>query len=134
MIKFGYKQGHSDHTLFVKRNEGKIVVLIVYVDDIVITGNDTDEISKLKGLLSAEFEVKDLGRLRYFLGIEVTHSDKGIFISQRKYVLDLLTETGMLGCAPANKPMEENHKIDQDSNDDRTDASSYQRVSVKAFG
>lgn len=128
MIEFGYKQGHSDHTLFTRKNEGKMVVLIVYVDDIVVTGNDSEEIAKLKGLLSAKFEVKDLGRLRYFLGIEVTRSDKGIFISQRKYVLDLLKETGMLGCAPANTPMEENHGIDEDANGDRVDASSYQRL------
>ncbi|KAK8928510.1 hypothetical protein KSP39_PZI017449 [Platanthera zijinensis] len=106
--------------MFIRRHEQRVVILIVYVDDIVITGNDTEEIANLKTLLSAEFEVKDLRRLRYFLGIEVVRSEQSIFISQRKYVLDLLKETGMLGCVPTNTPMEENHRIDEYGDGDHT--------------
>ena len=61
-----------------------------------MTENDVEEVSLLKACLAKEFEMKDLGPLRYFLGIEVARSNKGIFISQRKYILDLLEETGML--------------------------------------
>lgn len=61
--------------------------------------------------MAKEFEIKDRGPLRYFLGIEVVRSDKGIFISQRKYILDLLEETGMLGCRPADSPIEVNHHL-----------------------
>jgi hypothetical protein len=111
MIKFGFKQSNSDHTMFVKRQGGKITVLIVYVDDIIVTGDDEDEISSIKQRLATEFEVKDLGPLRYFLGIEVARSSRGIFLSQRKYVLDLLSDTGMLGCKPADSPFEANHKL-----------------------
>jgi hypothetical protein len=68
----------------------------VYVDDIVLTGNDDGEIQNLKHLLANEFEIKDLGSLKYFLGIEVARSKHDIFISQRKYILDLLKETRML--------------------------------------
>ena len=75
-----------------------MIILIVYVDDIVLTGNHEEEIRRLKGLLSREFEIKDLGLLRYFLGMEVARSSKGISVSQRKYVLDLLRETSMSGC------------------------------------
>ena len=90
----GYTQCQSDHTMFVRRSDTrKIVVLIVYVDDIIITGNDTHEINQLKQRLASEFELKDLGNLRYFLGMEVARSEKGIVLSQRKYVLDLLKET-----------------------------------------
>jgi len=71
--------------------------LAVYVDDIIITGDDEVEIKCMKENLSKEFEVEDLGQLKYFLGIEVARSPKGIVLSQRKYVLDLLNETGMLG-------------------------------------
>ena len=70
--------------------------LIVYVDDMIITGDDKEEISKLQKQLSAKFEMKNLGGLKYFLGIEVSRSKQGIFLSQRKYVLDLLSEVGML--------------------------------------
>ena len=111
MIQLGYKQSNGDHTLFYKRNAGKLTILIVYVDDIVITGDDDMGIYNLKKWLTKEFEVKDLGQLRYFLGIEVSRSAKGIYLSQRKYVLDLLAETGMLGCRPASTPIEQNHKL-----------------------
>ena len=95
MIKFGFKQTNSDHTMFVKRQRGKITLLIVYVDDIIVTGDDEDEINSIKKRLATEFEVKDLGLLRYFLGIEVARSSYGIVLSQRKYVLNLLSDTGM---------------------------------------
>ncbi|WVZ55593.1 hypothetical protein U9M48_006233 [Paspalum notatum var. saurae] len=70
----------------------------LYVDDIIIIGDDTLEIERLKKNLSKEFEVKDLGQLRYFLGIEIARSPKGIVLSQRKYVLDLLNETDWASC------------------------------------
>lgn len=66
------------------------------MDDIIVTGNDPMEISQLKMWLTQEFEIKDLGHLQYFLGIKVARSKKGIFFSQRKHTLDLLTETGSL--------------------------------------
>jgi hypothetical protein len=87
----GYKQCNGDHTLFYKHSECRIAILAVYVDDIIITGDDEVEISRLKKSLSKEFEVKDLGQLKYFLGIEVARSPKGVVLSQRKYVLDLLS-------------------------------------------
>jgi hypothetical protein len=65
----------------------------VYVDDIVLTGNDDWEIQNLKQSLANEFEIKDLGSLKYFLGIEVARSKHSIFISQRKYIFDLFKET-----------------------------------------
>jgi hypothetical protein len=65
----------------------------VYIDDIIITGDDIDEIKHLNEHLAREFEVKDMGQLRYFLGIEVSRIPKGIYLSQRKYVLDLSSET-----------------------------------------
>uniref|UniRef100_A0A803KSV8 Reverse transcriptase Ty1/copia-type domain-containing protein n=1 Tax=Chenopodium quinoa TaxID=63459 RepID=A0A803KSV8_CHEQI len=89
----------------------KITCLIIYVDDMIITGNDEEEISDLKRKLFQEFEMKDLGNLKYFLGIEVLRSKQGIFIHQRKYILDLLAETGMLECKPAEAPIMANHGL-----------------------
>jgi hypothetical protein len=100
MRRFGYKLSQADHTLFIKHSsQGKVTALIMYVDDIVLIGNDDGEMQNLKHRLGNEFEIKDLGTLKYFLGIEVARSKHGIFISQRKYILDLLKETGMLGCS-----------------------------------
>ena len=77
----------------------------MYVDDIVITESDSKGISSLKSFLQSQFHTKDLGMLRYFLGIEVMRSKHEIFLSQRKYVLDLLSETGKLGVKPCSSPM-----------------------------
>jgi hypothetical protein len=111
MCNMGYKQCNSDYTVFYNHSGGCVTILVVYVDDMIITGNDPLNISQLKKNLSKEFEVKDLGQLRYFLGIEIARSPKGIVLSQRKYVLDLLHDIGMLGCRPASSPIEQNHKI-----------------------
>jgi hypothetical protein len=103
----GYHQGQSDHTMFFRHFEdGTKTILIVYVDDIVLTGDNTVEMERLKESLATEFEVKDLGPMRYFLGMEVARSRRGISVSQRKYILDLLTETGMLGCKPSDTPVD----------------------------
>jgi len=90
MMSFEYRQNNARHTLFVKYQHVMPTALIVYVNVIVITGDDTEEIEYLKFRLAKEFEVKDLGPLRYFLGIEVARFNHGIFISHRKYILDLL--------------------------------------------
>ena len=85
--KHGYIQGQTDHTLFIKHSlNGKITILIVYVDDIILTKNHINEMDKLKEVLANEFEIKDLRPLKYFLGMEVDRSKKGIVVSQWKYV------------------------------------------------
>ena len=80
--------------MFYKDNkDGKIAILIVYVDDIVLIGSDKEELERLKRRLAMEFEIKDLGALKYFLDMEFARSKESIFVNQRKYVLDLLGET-----------------------------------------
>ena len=105
----------------------KLTILIVYVDDIIVTGNDTEEIKKLKGLLAKNFEVKDLGKLRYFLGMEIARSRQGISVSQRKYTLDLLEETGMLGCKASSIPVELGNK-DRIFKGEPVDRTKYQQL------
>ena len=125
----GYYQCQTDHTLFVKHSPtGKISILIVYVDDIIITGDDVEEIKRLKDQLAKEFELKDLGNLKYFLGMEVSRSQKGIVISQRKYVLDLLKEVGMLDCKPIDTPMESNKTLSREEDILAVEKGRYQRL------
>ncbi|RVX10668.1 Retrovirus-related Pol polyprotein from transposon TNT 1-94 [Vitis vinifera] len=110
--KHGFIQCQAAHTLFMKHSkEGEMTLFIVYVDDIIITRDDEEGIGNLKKLLAREFEIKDLGQLRYFLGMEVGRTKEGIVVTQRKYVLDLLQETGMLGCKPVDTPMDPIGKI-----------------------
>ena len=100
----------------------------MYVDDIVVTGSDKDGISDLKVYLNKHFHMKDLGHLRYFLGIEVARSKQGIFISQRKYVLDLLKETGMLSSKSSETPMDPNIKFNKDDGELLHDPGRYRRL------
>ncbi|CAL2259327.1 unnamed protein product [Prunus armeniaca] len=111
MKKFGYRQANTDRTLFIKHRAGKVTLLIIFVDDMIVTGDDTVKIEELQKRLASEFEMKDLGSLKYFLGVEVTRSKHGLFLSQSKYVMDLLADTGMLDCKPDDTPIVENHKL-----------------------
>ena len=129
MTGLGYKQSQGDHTLFIKHStSGGVTALLVYVDDIIVIGDDLKEKEELRHCLKKEFEIKELGKLRYFLGIEVAHSKRGIFVSQQKYVLDLLRETGKIGCKPAETPIEPNHKLGEANGDVPVDKGNYQRL------
>jgi hypothetical protein len=128
MKKYGFTQSNSDHTLFLKRQQGKVTALIIYVDDMIITGDDKEEISRLQGQLASEFEMKNLGGLKYFLGIEVARSNQGIFLSQRKYILDLLSEVGLLECKPVDTPIVQNHKLGIYPDQRLADKGKYQRL------
>lgn len=88
-------------------------MLIVYVDDIGVIGNDDQEIKNLKTLFGTEFEIKDLNELKYFCEIEVAISKEGIVISPRKYTLDFLKETGKLKVKPTDTPIKQNQKAYQ---------------------
>ena len=82
----------------------------------------------MKKILAKEFELKELGKLKYFLGIEVTYSTQGIFISQQKYVTDLLAETGKIECKPVSTPMDPNHKLGEAKEEPMVDKRMYQRL------
>ncbi|GJZ05757.1 ribonuclease H-like domain-containing protein [Tanacetum coccineum] len=96
LLEIGFIQSKCDYSLYVKSDDIFIAVL-VYVDDIVLTGNNFNEVEKLKDHLKSKFMIKDLGVLKYFLGIEILPTDFGLCLSQRKYCLELLHEFGLLG-------------------------------------
>ncbi|RVX15566.1 Retrovirus-related Pol polyprotein from transposon RE1 [Vitis vinifera] len=83
---------------------------------------------ELKQRLATKFEIKELGKLKYFLGIEVAYSTQGIFISQQKYVIDLLAEIGKIGCKLVSTPMDPNHKLGEDKEESMVDKRMYQRL------
>nr|GEV53465.1 ribonuclease H-like domain-containing protein [Tanacetum cinerariifolium] len=97
-----------DYSLYTKHTSGMFIALLVYVDDIVITGSDIDEINEFKLFLSTKFLIKDLGSLKYFLGIEVIDNDLGLCMTQRKYCMELLHKYGLLAARPVDIPLPEN--------------------------
>ncbi|KAL0641872.1 hypothetical protein Bca4012_102526 [Brassica carinata] len=107
----GFKKSELDHTLFTLTTPSGMVALLVYVDDIIITGSDKEGIKATKEFLKSMFEIKDLGEMKYFFGIEICRSKEGLFMSQRKYTLDLLKGAGAYGGKTARMPMEDGYKV-----------------------
>ncbi|GKC25326.1 uncharacterized mitochondrial protein-like protein [Tanacetum coccineum] len=106
LMSNGFKQSRSDYSLFIKTDNNCFIGLLVYVDDIVVTGNNLDEVNKVKEFLKNNFMIKDLGELKCFLGIEVIKTNDGICLSQRKYCLEILFKYGLLACKPSQTPIE----------------------------
>ncbi|KAG8500212.1 hypothetical protein CXB51_004384 [Gossypium anomalum] len=103
-------QSLHDYSLFTKVKGDKIVLLLIYVDDLLITRNDGGMVAELKGILHLNFKMKDLGHLRYFLGIEVVCSKEGIVLHQKKYALKLIADLGLGGARCASTPFKQNAK------------------------
>jgi hypothetical protein len=123
VMEFGLQRYQTNHSIFHLHTSAGYIM--VYVDDIVITGDDSGGIAQLKLFLQKKFHTKDLGKLKYFLRIEVARSGNGINLSQRKYVLDLLEETGFLVARPVHIPMDPNKKLVKDEGELFGDAGRY---------
>ncbi|KAJ9707429.1 hypothetical protein PVL29_002449 [Vitis rotundifolia] len=125
LTQSGYSVTLVDSSLFVKANGGKLAIVLVYVDDLIITRDDVEEICRTKENLSVRFEMKELGQLKHFLGLEVDRTHEGIFLYQQKYAKDLLKKFRMLEYKPISTPMEPNAKMCEHEGKDLKDAIMY---------
>ncbi|GJW31648.1 putative RNA-directed DNA polymerase [Tanacetum coccineum] len=128
LLTLNFKQSKADYSLFTYQKEEIYVAILIYVDDVIIVGNNTKKIHQIKKQLDDEFSIKDLGQLKYFLGIEVAKTSDGLVISQRKYTLDILKDSGMVGCRPSAFPFEQGTKLDKGEKEARVDATQYRRL------
>ncbi|KAG7541464.1 Reverse transcriptase RNA-dependent DNA polymerase [Arabidopsis thaliana x Arabidopsis arenosa] len=108
LVDCGFYNSVADTSLFVLHKLGIYLFVLVYVDDIVVTGNSASHVQAFIDLLAARFSIKDMGELSYFLGIEVTRTEAGLTLTQTKYINDLLHRTNMVSAKPVSTPMEEN--------------------------
>lgn len=105
-IKEGFTRSTSEHTLFIKTtSDGKVLFVNIYVDDLLYTGNDERMLEDFKCSMKGEFEMTDLGKMRYFLGIEVFQTSAGIHVSQQRYAVGILTRFNMLDCNAVVNPI-----------------------------
>ncbi|XP_031274933.1 uncharacterized protein LOC116133363 [Pistacia vera] len=138
LVGIGFNQSKHDYALFSWKRGNSFIALIIYVYDILITGNDDVAIKALKERLHRHSRIKDLGEPKYFLGIDIARFAAGISLSQRKYVLELVSDSGLSTCKPSAIPVEQNTKLSTQQYDNATsvldndpplkDPSSYQRL------
>ena len=102
--------------------------MLVYVDDIIVARNDAAEVSRIKDFLAQKFYIKALGKLKYFLGTEVARSSRGIFLSQRKYALDILKDDGLLAGRVSHFPIEQQLRLSSTDGNLLSNPSSYRRL------
>lgn len=118
----------ADHTLFIKTTPTSFTALLIYVDDVVLTRNSLTEINSIKNFLHNKFRIKDLGALKFFLGLEIAHNSKGISLNQRKYGLELLSDVGMLASKPANIPMDPSNRLSKKSGTPLQENTTYRKL------
>ena len=124
----GFQQCPADHSLFTRGSGATLVTLLVYIDDIIIVGPDQKLIAETQQMLAKHFKIKVIGDLKYFLGLEISKSPRGIHLCQRKYTLQLLTETGFAASKPQSVPMDPNSQLNETDGDPLEDASQYRRL------
>ncbi|CAM8917427.1 unnamed protein product [Rhodiola kirilowii] len=128
LISFGFVQSLNDHSLFTYNKEGVFLALLVYVDDVILIGTSPTLIQSVKTFIHDLVRIKDLGKLRYFLGFEVSRSSEGLFLNHRKYELELISEVGLLACKPSSTPMDTKHKLGLSTAPIMADPSPYRRL------
>lgn len=109
--EYGFVQSLSDYSLFTFDKGGIQIRILIYVDDMIVASNSSGALDIFKRYLASCFKMKDLGPVKYFLGIEVSRGSKGFYLSQRKYALEIVSEAGLLGAKPATFPLEQNHNL-----------------------
>ncbi|WCJ23129.1 Retrovirus-related Pol polyprotein from transposon RE2 [Euphorbia peplus] len=125
---FGFTQSYSDYSLFTLTRGTVQINVLIYVDDLLIASNSDAALNAFKAYLGRCFCMKDMGVLKYFLGLEVARNSEGIFLCQRKYALEIISETGLLGSKPADIPMEQNHTLGRATGALLEDVSQYRRL------
>ena len=128
LLKYGFVRSYANYSLFTYKKGGKFMALLVYIDDLVLAGNDSHTCLQFKAYLNDCFHIEDLGPLKDFLGIEVARNSKGLFLCQGKYALEIADECGLLGAKPIDFSMETNPKLDLANGKKLEDPTQYRRL------
>ena len=117
-----------DTSLFLRRYGHGITILLLYVDDMIITGDDMQGIQDIKHFLGRQFEMKDLGPLNYFLGLEVSSSADGYYLTQAKYTFDLISRASVTDSKIVDTPIEYNCRLNSHYGESLSDATLYRQL------
>jgi len=132
LISLGYIQSKNDYSLFLNKTSTHITILAVYVDDILLTGSDYIEIQHVKQHLNNIFGIKDLGKLHYFLCLEVSQTAEGFLMSQQKFTKELIRDCGFNLKQSASTPLPLNYKLLPDEGTLLEDPTIYRKSSISS--
>ncbi|GJT39854.1 ribonuclease H-like domain-containing protein [Tanacetum coccineum] len=126
-LRVGFTSSRCDSSLFIYQHGTEVAYLLIYVDDIVLTASSTDLLQRIISSLHKEFDMTDLGALNYFLGISVTRDARGMFLSQKKYAMELLERAHMSNCNSTRTPVDTESKLGSDG-DPVSDSTLYRSL------
>ena len=125
MIDLGFTESLSEFTLYIKKVDTDVIIVSLYVDDLLVTGNNEKLIEKFKKEIKNVFEMTDLGKMSFFLGMEVQQQQNEIFICQQKYAKELPTKFSMEEGKPTATPMNQKQKFYKENGADKVDEGGY---------
>jgi hypothetical protein len=125
LIATGFSRCHSNPNVYTKKVGSHLIILFLYVDDLILTGNDSKLLNHVKTSLKKKFEMTDVGFLHYFLGLQVLQTNEGIFLSQSKYACDLLHRFHMDDYKPTPSPFQSRVKLSATCTSSEVDATLY---------
>jgi hypothetical protein len=128
LLDTGFSRCHSDPNVYTKKVGSHLIILVLYVDDLILTGSDSKLLNHVKTNLKKKFEMTDLGFLHYFLGLQVLQTKEGIFLSQSKYACDLLRHFHMEDCKPTPSPFQSGVKLVATCTSPEVDATLYRQL------
>ncbi|KAL0404151.1 UNVERIFIED_CONTAM: Retrovirus-related Pol polyprotein from transposon RE1 [Sesamum radiatum] len=128
LLAFGFLQSAHDHCLFIKPTDAGLIALLVYVDDILIACISESKITEVKDFLHSAFTIKDLGPAKYFLGLEIAQSSSGTSITQHKFIIDIISDTGLQSARPASSPLPLGLKLSAHDSLPLSDVEPYRRL------
>eukprot|EP00253_Pinus_taeda_P005565 PITA_05565 len=128
LLESGFSRCYSDNTVYTKKVGNSLIILVLYVDDLILTGSDPNLINHVKSSLKKKFEMTDLEHLHYFLGLQVLQSKEGISLSQSKYACDILRHFHMEDCKPAPSPFQSGVKLSVSCTSPEVDATLYRQL------
>ncbi|KAK9922023.1 hypothetical protein M0R45_030505 [Rubus argutus] len=129
-VKERFERCDYEHTLFVKTEEGgkRFLIVSLFVDDLIFTGNDACMFERFKSSMKIEFDMTDLGKMKYFLGVEILQNSEGIYLSQKKYARELLEKFGLQNANSVKNPIVPGFKLSEEGEGARTDATVYKQL------
>ncbi|XP_031271425.1 uncharacterized protein LOC116129835 [Pistacia vera] len=111
LCSLDYIRSPNEHTLHVRKQNGKMIIVSLYANDLLVIRSNANQLMKLKNATQMEFDMTDLGEISYFLGVEVHQAPNGIFVCQRKYAYEVLKKFSMDNCKPLDTPLVQSQKL-----------------------